>query len=64
MFALPEWQIPVPAVSAAQRIGIAEVWKDVECFRATLEENRRVVAPACGTGAGGPLVFGPRSATP
>jgi LAO/AO transport system kinase len=34
---LPEWQVPVRAVSALEGTGIREVWDDVARFRATLE---------------------------
>jgi len=34
---LPEWQVPVRAISALDGIGIRQVWDDVERFRATLE---------------------------
>ena len=36
---LPEWQVPVRAVSALEGTGIAEVWAEVERFRATLERT-------------------------
>ena len=34
---LPEWQVPVRAVSALEGVGVAEVWDEVACFRAALE---------------------------
>ncbi len=34
---LPEWQVPVRAVSALKGAGIGEVWDDVARFRAALE---------------------------
>jgi GTPase len=34
---LPEWQVPVRAVSALEGLGIREVWEDVARFRAALE---------------------------
>ena len=34
---LPEWQVPVRAVSALQGTGIREVWDDVEKFRSALQ---------------------------
>ena len=34
---LPEWQVPVRAVSALEGAGIKEVWDDVARFRAALE---------------------------
>jgi LAO/AO transport system kinase len=34
---LPEWQVPVRAVSALEGTGIAEVWAEVGRFRAALE---------------------------
>jgi LAO/AO transport system kinase len=34
---LPEWQVPVRAVSALEGTGIREVWGDVERFRGALE---------------------------
>ncbi len=34
---LPEWQVPVRAVSALEGTDIGEVWDDVEHFRAALE---------------------------
>jgi LAO/AO transport system kinase len=36
---LPEWQVPVRAVSALEGIGIGEVWDDVAQFRAALEAS-------------------------
>src|ERR1700747_1851595 len=36
---LPEWQVPVRAVSALEGIGIREVWDDVDHFRAALEQT-------------------------
>lgn len=36
---LPEWQVPVRAVSALEGTGVAEVWGDVERFRAALERS-------------------------
>jgi LAO/AO transport system kinase len=36
---LPEWQVPVRAVSALEGIGIREVWDDVAHFRAALEQS-------------------------
>ena len=36
---LPEWQVPVRAVSALEGIGIREVWDDVERFHAALEQT-------------------------
>ena len=36
---LPEWQVPVRAVSALEGIGIEEVWDDVARFRAALEQS-------------------------
>src|SRR5215469_8667070 len=35
----PEWQVPVRAVSALEGTGIAEIWAEVERFRATLERT-------------------------
>jgi LAO/AO transport system kinase len=34
---LPEWQVPVRAVSALEGNGVREVWDDIACFRAALE---------------------------
>ena len=34
---LPEWQVPVRAVSALEGIGVREVWDDIAHFRAALE---------------------------
>ena len=36
---LPEWQVPVRAVSALEGTGIREVWDDVERFHAALEQT-------------------------
>lgn len=36
---IPEWQVPVRAVSALEGIGIREVWDDVAQFRAALEQT-------------------------
>lgn len=36
---LPEWQVPVRAVSALEGTGIAEVWTEVERFRTALERT-------------------------
>jgi LAO/AO transport system kinase len=36
---LPEWEVPVYAVSALEGTGIKEVWNDVAHFRAALEES-------------------------
>jgi LAO/AO transport system kinase len=36
---LPEWQVPVRAVSALEGTGIREVWDDVERFCATLQST-------------------------
>jgi LAO/AO transport system kinase len=36
---LPEWQVPVRAVSALEGIGIREVWDDAARFRAALEQS-------------------------
>jgi LAO/AO transport system kinase len=36
---LPEWPVPVRAVSALEGIGIREVWEDVARFRAALEHS-------------------------
>lgn len=36
---LPEWQVPVRAVSALEGTAIKEVWDDVAGFRAALEES-------------------------
>jgi LAO/AO transport system kinase len=36
---LPEWQVPVRAVSALEGTGIKEVWDDVAHFRAALEQS-------------------------
>ncbi len=36
---LPEWQVPVRAVSALEGTGIHEVWDDVAHFRAALERS-------------------------
>jgi LAO/AO transport system kinase len=36
---VPEWQVPVRAVSALEGTGIREVWGDVERFRAALEKT-------------------------
>jgi len=36
---LPEWQVPVRAVSALEGTGIEEVWDDVARFRAALEQS-------------------------
>jgi LAO/AO transport system kinase len=36
---IPEWQVPVRAVSALEGTGVREVWDDVERFRATLERT-------------------------
>jgi LAO/AO transport system kinase len=36
---LPEWHVPVRAVSALEGTGIREVWQDVARFRAVLEES-------------------------
>ncbi|HXO92197.1 MAG TPA: methylmalonyl Co-A mutase-associated GTPase MeaB [Stellaceae bacterium] len=36
---LPEWQVPVRAVSALEGHGIREVWDDIACFRAALERT-------------------------
>ena len=36
---LPEWQVPVRAISALEGIGIGEVWDDVARFRAALEQT-------------------------
>jgi len=48
---LPEWQVPVRAVSALEGIGIREVWDDVGRFRAALEQSgawlRRRAEQAC-----------------
>ena len=37
--ALPEWEVPVRAVSALEGTGIREVWDDVARFRAALEQS-------------------------
>ena len=34
---LPEWQVPVRAISALEGAGVREVWDDVERFRAALQ---------------------------
>jgi LAO/AO transport system kinase len=36
---LPEWRVPVRAVSALEGTGIAEVWDDIARFRAALEKS-------------------------
>jgi LAO/AO transport system kinase len=36
---LPEWRVPVRAVSALEGIGIREVWDDVARFRAALKQS-------------------------
>ncbi len=36
---LPEWQVPVYAVSALEGTGIKEVWNEVAHFRAALEQS-------------------------
>src|SRR5215831_9081383 len=36
---VPEWQVPVRAVSALEGTGISEVWGEVAHFRAALEET-------------------------
>jgi len=36
---LPEWQVPVRAISALEGTGIEEVWDDVVRFRAALEQS-------------------------
>jgi len=36
---LPEWQVPVRAISALEGTGIREVWDDVAHFRAALERT-------------------------
>jgi LAO/AO transport system kinase len=36
---LPEWQVPVRAVSALEGFGIREVWDDVARFRVALEQT-------------------------
>jgi LAO/AO transport system kinase len=36
---VPEWQVPVRAVSALEGIGIAEIWGDVAQFRAALQRS-------------------------
>jgi LAO/AO transport system kinase len=36
---LPEWQVPVRAISALEGTGIREVWDDVERFRGALERT-------------------------
>jgi GTPase len=36
---LPEWQVPVRAVSALEGTGIEEVWDDLGRFRAALEQS-------------------------
>jgi len=36
---LPEWEVPVRAVSALEGTGIGEVWAEVERFRAALERT-------------------------
>ena len=36
---LPEWPVPVRAVSALEGVGIREVWEDVARFRAALEHS-------------------------
>jgi LAO/AO transport system kinase len=36
---LPEWQVPVRAVSALEGTGIAEIWDDVAQFRAALQRS-------------------------
>ncbi len=36
---LPEWQVPVRAVSALEGTGIREVWDDVVHFRSALEQS-------------------------
>ena len=36
---LPEWQVPVRAVSALEGVGIREVWDDVGRFRTALEAS-------------------------
>jgi GTPase len=36
---LPEWEVPVRAVSALEGIGVAEIWDDVARFRAILEAS-------------------------
>ncbi len=36
---VPEWQVPVRAVSALEGTGIAEIWDDVAHFRAALEAS-------------------------
>jgi LAO/AO transport system kinase len=36
---LPEWEVPVRAVSALEGTGIREVWEDVARFRAALERT-------------------------
>jgi GTPase len=37
--ALPEWTVPVHAVSALDGTGVARVWDEVECFREALEAS-------------------------
>ncbi len=36
---LPEWRVPVRAISALEGTGIREVWDDIERFRAALERT-------------------------
>ena len=36
---LPEWQVPVRAVSALEGTGVREIWDDVAHFRAALEQS-------------------------
>lgn len=36
---LPEWQVPVRAISALEGTGIGEVWDEVDRFRAALERT-------------------------
>jgi LAO/AO transport system kinase len=36
---IPEWQVPVRAVSALEGTGVREVWEDVARFRAALERT-------------------------
>jgi len=36
---LPEWEVPVRAISALEGIGIREVWDDVGRFRSALEQS-------------------------
>ncbi len=37
--AVPEWSVPVRAVSALEGVGIAEIWDDIGRFRAALEAS-------------------------